>query len=48
MKHNAIALVIWRFGIEVHGIPTALCKLNLVNLKGKRLILLLLVVVSSY
>lgn len=41
-------LFILRFGIEVDGIAIALCKLSLVNQKGKGKILLLLLALTSY
>ncbi|MEG4941429.1 hypothetical protein [Microcoleus sp. F4-D5] len=48
MKHNALSLVILRFGIEVDGISIAIDKLSRVNQKGKGQILLLLLALSSY
>ncbi|MEG4586629.1 hypothetical protein QUA54_15590 [Microcoleus sp. MOSTC5] len=48
IKHNAISLVILRFGIEVDGIAIALCKLSLVNQNGKGKILLLLLAITTY
>ncbi|WP_150111587.1 hypothetical protein [Oscillatoria nigro-viridis] len=48
MKHNALSLVMLRFGIEVDGISIAIDKLSAVNQKGKGQILLLLLALSSY
>jgi len=48
IKHNALSLVILRFGIKVDGISIGFCKLSLLNQKGKGQILLLLLALTSY